>query len=101
MLICFVYRTVSPTVTGLFHPTHSNKSVSQVEVAVDEEHVNVKKLSTRNSACPEVEPVVDDGQRCLVDLLRHVPDHSLRGRHQSDMNGALSTNTYILFTVIS
>ena len=69
--------------TELCSLTYSNESVSQDEVAVDVEHVDIKVFSPRNLARPQVESVVDDGQRCLLDLLLHLPHHCLRGRQQS------------------
>ena len=70
--------------TGLLSLTYSNKSVSRDEVAVDLEHVDIKVFSPGNLARPPVEPVVDDGQRCLLDLLLHFSRYCLRGRQQSE-----------------
>ena len=64
--------------------TYSKERVTQGEVAVDEESVHINELSPSARAGPQVKPVVDDRQRCLVDLLFHVPHHCLQGRPQAN-----------------
>ena len=64
--------------------TYSKERVTQGEVAVDEESVHINELSPGARAGPQVKPVVDDRQRCLVDLFFHVPHHCLRGRPQAN-----------------
>ena len=42
-----------------------------------------EEFTTRDLASPQVQPVMDDGERGLLDLLLHVTDNHLRGRQLS------------------
>ena len=64
--------------------TYSKERVTQDEVAVDEENVHMNHVSPGARAGPQVKPVVDDRQRCLLDLLFDVPYHCLQGRPQAN-----------------
>lgn len=73
----------------MLNVTYSKKSVPQGEVAVHIKDVETEVFTPRDLACPQVEPVVDDGQGCLLDLLVHVPDHCLRGWQLSEMTAVV------------
>ena len=64
--------------------TYSKERVTQDGVAVDEENVHIHEFSPGARAGPQVKPVVDDRQRCLLDLLFHVPHHCRQGRPQAN-----------------
>lgn len=68
---------------GLFNLTYSKQSVLEGEVAVNVGDVNPEVLAPRNLACAQVEPVVDDGQHCLLNFFLQVPGKYLRGRQRS------------------
>ena len=57
----------------------------QLERAVDVEHVDIDIFSRRCLARPQIDPVVHDGQPCLLHLFVHVAHHRLR--HQWEAQG--------------
>lgn len=60
--------------------THSKKGVSELELACNPVDVNAEKFKPRRLAGPQVHLVVDDGERSLLHVLSHAPDHRLVDR---------------------
>ena len=64
---------------------YRNQSVSKVEGAVHPEDMNAEILSPGDLACPQIQPVVDYGKRCLLDVLLDASDHHLRQSRSSQI----------------
>ena len=64
---------------------YRNQSVWKVEGAVHPNDMNAEILSPGDLACPQIQPVVDYGKRCLLGVLLDASDHHLRQSRSSQI----------------
>ena len=64
---------------------YRNQSVSKVEGAVHPEDMNAEILSPGDLACPQIQPEVDYGKCCLLDVLLDAYNHHLQQSRSSQI----------------